>query len=386
MRFALIGPVYPYRGGIAHYTTSLANALIEAGHEVKVFSFSRQYPRWLYPGKSDKDPSKVYQQVEALYTIDTLNPISWIRTARLISQYRPDLVIFQWWTTFMAPAFWIMAKTLRAKDFSLTFLIHNLLPHEKKIYDPYITKFTLQTSDAILVQSQREMDKVYRLLPKKKVYLHDMPILQLENTRIEKNEARLYLGIPISIPTILFFGIVRPYKGLRDLLISLAKLREEGFRFHLLIIGEFWESSLEYTELIKALEMEKYVHIEDRYVPNEDLIYYFSASDFLVAPYREGTQSAAVKLAIGFGLPVIISDVIEDNLISSLENVIKFKTGNIASLSEAIRKMLRDFKNYSLPNTNELMIAKSWNSLSYTIQKISNELRNDTKLDTSSFQ
>ena len=342
MKIVLIGPVYPYRGGIAHYTTALATAIKDAGHEVKVFSFSRQYPQWLYPGKSDKDPSKTYQQIDALYTIDTINPISWLKTARLISQWKPDLVIFQWWTTFMAPAFFIISNKLKKCDFPTVYIVHNVYPHEKKIYDELFTRIALNQAKRFITHSEKEMKKLIKILPNSNTQYLPLPINDLYRPQvIEKNEAKKMIGVNHKIPLLLFFGIVRPYKGLRLLIQAVETLIEKHIDVQLLIAGEFWEDIDQYLALTLNSSAKDLFVFENRYIPNEELSKFFSACDIFVAPYTAGTQSATIKLAMSFGLPIIASDVIRDDLLREYPKFISFSNADPYSLSNSIEKTLR---------------------------------------------
>ncbi|TLM99460.1 hypothetical protein FDZ73_21815 [bacterium] len=143
MKIVLVGPVYPYRGGIAHYTTMLAKTLQDAGHDVKVISFKRQYPKWLYPGQSDRDPSGEPLTVPASYPLDPLYPWTWTRTVSSICRDKPDMVLFQWWTTFWAPAFAVVAAMLKRRRIRVGFLIHNVIPHEARPWDKILAKMAL---------------------------------------------------------------------------------------------------------------------------------------------------------------------------------------------------------------------------------------------------
>ena len=158
MKISLIGPVYPYRGGIAHFTTLLALKLIEAGNEVQVISFRKQFPKWLYPGKSDKDTSEGRVRVEASYVLSPLNPFDWMKTTWLIKKFKPDKVVFQWWVTFWGLAIGMVTHSLKRRGFENHCIIHNALPHEPKIYDSLITKFALSAVDSKACQGKGHLN------------------------------------------------------------------------------------------------------------------------------------------------------------------------------------------------------------------------------------
>lgn len=308
MKFVLIGPVYPYRGGIAHYTTMLCRALRERGHKVLMVSFKRQYPSWLYPGRSDKDPSKKPLTVEdARYWIDSLNPLTWLRTFWRIRRYQPDVLILQWWTTFWAPVWFVLGILNRLfLRKPLVYICHNVLPHETQWWDPWIARAVLRWGTRFIVQSEEQKELLVGLIPKSSVIVVPLPMYGMfADGKIAQKEARERLGLPLDVPVLLFFGIVREYKGLQDLLAALPGVREQLGRVILVVAGEFWDDKRPYLDMIERLGISDLVIIEGRYIPNEEVPLYFSAADVLVAPYRRVTGSGAVQMARGFGIPVI---------------------------------------------------------------------------------
>ena len=312
MKIVLIGPVYPYRGGIAHYTSLLAQAL-DRHQTTQVISFRRQYPSILYPGQSDKDPSQAPLQVTAEYLLDPLYPWTWVNTARSIVGQRPDVVVITWWTTFWGPALATLAYLLRRRKIKVLFLIHNVLPHETRPWDSWLARLTLGQGDKLILLSQRERLRLATLLPRLQAPAVVVPIPVYKTVfgeQIPKRLARCRLGQPLEGILYLFFGIVRPYKGLDDLIQALAILKAQGITARLLVAGEIWEGEARYHTQVERLGLQDQVVFENRYIPNEDVGLYFSAADGFVAPYVDGTQSAALKLALGFDLAVILTEVI----------------------------------------------------------------------------
>lgn len=314
MKIVLIGPVYPYRGGIAHYTTSLSLALQRAGHEVEVLSFKRQYPAFLYPGQSDKDPSENPTRVDAEYLLDPLYPWTWVRAAKKILSIQPNLVLIQWWVTFWGMAFGALIRFL-GKKVKTAYLIHNVLPHENRVWDRLLARFALAPASAFIVQAPSQRERLLGLLPNAQVHFCNHPAYgRLGRQVVSKIEARKQLGLPMDVPIFLFFGIVRPYKGLKHLLDALSKLNGS---IHLVVAGEFWEDVALYKKQIDSLNLTQQVMLMNKYIPNEEAHLIFSAADALVAPYVGGTQSGVVELAHGYGLPVVMSDIIADGLNSN---------------------------------------------------------------------
>ena len=313
LKFSLIGPVYPFRGGIAQHTSHLSIAMEERGHEVSVFSFNQQYPKWIYPGKTDRDPSQLKIEIEASYSLTPFNPLSWLKTANLISTTNPDLVIFQWWTTFWAPTYISLNTLMNRRGIALLYLIHNVLPHEERPLDRWLVKKTLGASDFFLVQSSREYDRLSQLFPNSPITLTPHPTIDFyANQQISKVEAKKRLNIGTNQPLILFFGFVRPYKGLFILLEAVRLLRDWGHLVNLIVAGEFWESEDGYHRYISSHELEHQIKFENRYIPNEEVGLYFSAADLFVAPHIQGTQSGAITIAASFHLPIIATTAILD--------------------------------------------------------------------------
>lgn len=344
MKIIFIGPVYPYRGGIAHFTTALATAAIGAGHEIEVLSFKRQYPRFLYPGKSDRDPSKDALSVPAKFLLDPLYPWTWAQARREIIRSKPDLVVFQWWTTFWAPAFGILARYLKNNNIKVLFLVHNVYPHETKFWDKPFAKFALMAAESFLAMARSQQKLLISLFPDKQTILSPHPTYQfVSNSKIEKNNARAQLSIPFDRKVAIFFGIVRPYKGLRLLVEAAGILKKEGNPIHLLITGEFWENVTEYQHLFERENLVDWVTIQNCYIPNEDVPLYFSAADLLVAPYVGGTQSGVVKLAMGYGLPVVVTPGIADEMLNfgEKQNVFVSSSADSASLIKPIKLALQ---------------------------------------------
>lgn len=317
MQIAIIGPTYPFKGGIAHHTTLLVNALRQAGHDVLFISYTRQYPRFLY-GRSDKDPSAqpIQAEVEVHYVIDSLNPISWIRAGRMIATFGAEQLILPWWVPFWSPLYLVLTHYLtRAKPgLPVVFLCHNVLPHESSRLKRWITTLTLGQGSGYLVQSQSEAEKLSLLLnaPRYVVVPHPSyaPLVSQEGgqqTTGLPNEMSHFIQ---ATHRALFCGIVRHYKGL-DILLEAIRIAKERLPegFHLAIAGEFWED-VSYTQrFIKSHQLESMVTIDNRYIPNQTLAAYLTLTDIVVLPYRSATQSGIIQAALAAHRPVIGSRV-----------------------------------------------------------------------------
>jgi glycosyltransferase involved in cell wall biosynthesis len=375
MRLALIGPVYPYRGGIAHYTTALCRALRKRGHEVLLVSFKRQYPQWLFPGQSDKDPSREPLRAEqAHYWIDSLNPLTWLATFRQIRAYQPDLIVQQWWVTFWAPAWFVLGVLNRwfLKRPIMT-ICHNVLPHEARPWDRWLAKLALRQGTAFIVQSMQEKDQLLSLLPDARAQILPLPTFDmLADQQIPRARARQQLGLSQDLPILLFFGIVREYKGLMDLLEALPAVKESLGQVLLIVAGEFWGDKQGYLDTIQQLDIERSVLIDDRYIPNEEAAVYFSAADLLVAPYRRVTGSAVIPTARAFGLPVVTTELPGLAQVVDRESDRLAPPGDPQALATAITAILAEVAQpgKAKPHQGE---ACTWDQLVATIETLAEQ-------------
>ena len=362
MKIILIGPVYPYRGGIAYVTTHLANTLMAAGHQIKVISFSRQYPGFLYPGKNDKDPSQQPIKIPADYLLDPLYPWTWFNTSKAAAEFQPDLIILTWWTTFWAPAYFALCKLL-GKRARIALLIHNAIPHEARFYDRWLTKLVFRRADHYIVLSQRESRRLTEIIPDAAPYLCDLPLHDISQTRLSKSEARAALNLPQVKHVLLFFGIVRPYKGLNILLEALAILKQRGKSPYLLIAGEFWEDIKDYEAKIHSLGLLDLVRIDNRYIPNEEVGVFFSAADLFVAPYLDGTQSGAISVAMSQNVPILATD----RIAGDLAWVSKVPAGDAEALANGIINCLEELET---PSQFQSQTDNSWSGITELLNGI----------------
>jgi glycosyltransferase involved in cell wall biosynthesis len=307
MKYVLIGPTYPYRGGISHYTTLLYQHL-SAVHETKLYSFKRQYPSFLFPGRTDKDPSGSPLQVPCEYLLDPLNPLTWLETFRRTQRERPDAVIIQWWVPYWALALASVAFLLRRfTPVKVVFICHNIVPHEGSIVDTFLTRLALAQGQYFILQSQKDLSDLKALLPHAQAVRTVLPLYDTYQWEVmEEAAAKAALGL--AGPVVLFFGFVRKYKGLEYLIRALPQVLR-NLPAQLLIVGEFWEDRDAHLEMIEKLGLQQHVTVVDRYVPNEEIGLYFSAADVVVLPYVDATQSAVISLAYAFDKPVITTDV-----------------------------------------------------------------------------
>lgn len=306
-RIAVIGPVYPYRGGIAHYTGLMCKALAKTSR-VFMVSFKLQYPRFLF-GKEQKDFGNDTFRVEGTeYLIHTVNPISWVYTAWKIRKRKPDLVVMQWWHPYFSLCYWSLLKLLGRVP--VLFICHNVFPHERFFGDVFLTKHVLGNGDYFIVQSaqdEKDLRTVKRDAVCQKTVHPTYNAFKISN--LSKEESRRQLQLALDEKILLFFGFVREYKGLKNLLRAMPDVVECLGNIRLLIVGEFAGDKKDYLHIIDRLGISRSIVIYDSYIPDREVEKFFMACDLVVLPYESATQSGIVQVAYGFEKPVLATRV-----------------------------------------------------------------------------
>ena len=306
MRIALVGPLHPWRGGIAQYLGLLGEAL-RARAEVAAVTFTRQYPGFLFPGQSQRDPDAPPPGFPVSALIDSINPFTWPGAARHLDAFAPGLVILKWWIPFFGPAFSATVAPLRRRGTRVMLVCDNLIPHERRVGDRAFTNMMLRESDGYLVMSEsveRDLDTLKRGAPRRRV-LHPL-YAQFDRGRYTRESARARLGLDGEV--VVFFGYVRRYKGLDILLEAWPRVRERR-PATLVVAGEFYEDAAPYRALAAAAGGEPTVRLLGRYLPDDEVEALFKAADVVVLPYRSATQSGVTHVAYALGVPVITTDV-----------------------------------------------------------------------------
>ncbi|MBU4444921.1 glycosyltransferase [bacterium] len=309
LKIDLIGPSYPFRGGISHYTTLLYKNL-KKKYDTNFYSFKRQYPNFLFPGKTDKDYSNfALKDDDTQPMLDSLNPFTWIRVAYKIIKDKPDITIIPWWIIFWAPHFLTIILILKLfSNTKILFICHNVVEHESGLLKKLLSKMVLAKGDFFIVHSNEEKERLKELIGDRNIRETFHPTYEEFNSEeITKQKAKENIGIDDE-RVILFFGFVREYKGLKYLLEAMPNVLK-SVKVKLLIAGEFWDDKQNYIDLIGKLDINANVKIIDEYIPNEEIPSYFYASDIVILPYTSVTGSGLVQLAYGFNKPVVVSNI-----------------------------------------------------------------------------
>ncbi len=279
MRISILGPTYPFRGGIAQCTTLLYRYL-RARHTVSFYAFKRQYPAWLFPGKTDKDTSEnAVVEPGTEHVLDSLNPSTWLQVANRIRKDRAELVIIPWWNSFWTPQFLTIALLIRLfTNARILFVCHNIFEHEARFFTRFCSKAVLKQGDLFVVHSREEFDRLKEFIPAERIILGFLAQNDLfEGTGWDRAEARTRLGLGLQEEVLLFFGFLRPYKGLEVLLRALPSVLEKR-PVTLMIVGESWGGTDSTEKIVQELGLNSHIFRVDRYVPNEEVGLYFSRS------------------------------------------------------------------------------------------------------------
>jgi glycosyltransferase involved in cell wall biosynthesis len=312
LKIIILGPIYPYRGGIASDNEILAGELIKLGHDVEVFTFSLQYPKFFFPGKTQFVEHQKAPDIPISRKINSINPFNWLKVGLELRRKNADLIISRFWLPLIGPS--IASVALLGKQGRKRLhigIIDNIIPHEKRPGDRPFAKYYLWTLHGGIVMS-KIVEKDVRTLSKRSLplSLFSLPIYSQYGDKIKRDSALEQLKLDLQKKYILFFGFIRKYKGLDLLLESMLEDRLLGEPdIHLIIAGEFYDDEERYLNLINDERIKSRVHLFSDYIPEEDVRVFFSAADLVVQPYRTATQSGITQIAYHFGIPMIVSNV-----------------------------------------------------------------------------
>ncbi len=310
MKITIIGPSYPYRGGIALFSNRLAQALVADGHEVNIVTFKLQYPNFLFPGKTQFSTDTNGSDLNITRAINSVSPFNWIKVGKQIKTAQPDLVIFKYWMPFMAPCFSTIAKHIKKNNSTkILAVVHNLIPHEKRMGDTALTKFFLKQIDGFITMSKSVLADLEKFDTTKPKVFSPHPLYDNFGIPKSREEALNALGLDTAFKYMLFFGIVRKYKGLDLLLNAFADKSLRDGSVKLIVAGEFYDDEKEYLDIIKKNKLEDSIIMINKFIPDDEVVNYFCAADIIVQPYRNATQSGVTQIAYHFDKPMLVTDV-----------------------------------------------------------------------------
>lgn len=309
-RVVIIGPAHPLRGGLATFNQRLAREFSDQGHDCSIYSFSLQYPSFLFPGTTQYSNEPAPGDIQIHTLINSVNPLNWIRTGNRLRKERPDIIVVRYWLPFMGPALGTILRRVRKNGHTrIVCIADNVIPHERRPGDNAFTKYFLKSCDAFVTMSEKVMQDLRTFQPAKPAKLVTHPLYDNFGSILSKSDARRHLGLPENEKIILFFGFIRKYKGLDLLLEAMAdeRIRRSGIR--LLVAGEFYEDASAYNELINRLGIREKLILRTDFIPDSEVKYYLCAADAVIQPYRNATQSGVTPLAYHFEKPMLVTNV-----------------------------------------------------------------------------
>lgn len=355
MRLAIIGPLPPFRSGVARHTWMLGRALA-VRTELLIVSFVRQYPRWLFPGANDRDQTAFpLAEPYCRYELDSLNPLSWRRTVRMVEEHCPDAVVLPWWTVFWVPCYLYLVWAFRRKGIPVHFLCHNVVDHDAGWIHHLAARSVLSRGSGFIVQSLAEKQRLEELVKEHNITVHPHPAFD----RFVAQGPHLPPRAPLEL---LFFGIVRPYKGLEVLLHALTRLEDLDYR--LTIAGEFWQGREAALRMIADYGLVDRIELVGRYVSDEEASGYFQRADAVVMPYLRASGSGVLGLAYSYGKPVIASRIPGlEEWVTHGETGLLVGAGRADELAIAIRSLTRSRAREMFPAISAFAGRLTWDSL-----------------------
>ncbi len=357
---------------MAAYNERLVTELQDKGHEVTLYTFSLQYPSILFPGKSQFLEEEGPQHLKIKRLINSINPINWLKVGNLIKKEKPDVVIIKFWLPFMGPCFGTILRQIKKNKHSqIIAIIDNIIPHESRIGDTIFTKYFVKPLDGFVAMSQNVYEDINQFDTQKKKILSPHPLFDNFGENLERKNALEYLKLDSEFKYILFFGLIRKYKGLDLLLEAFADERLRNENIKLIVAGEYYSDKEYYSNIIKKHSLENDIIQVDEFIQNSDVKYYFSACDLVVQPYKSATQSGVTQIAYHFNKPMIVTNVGGLEELCPNEKVGYVVNTNPKEIADAI---LRFFNNTDIEtmiaNIKEEKKKYSWDILVNNIMKL----------------
>jgi len=376
-KIIIIGPAHPLRGGLATFDQRLAKEFIDGGDECLIYSFSLQYPSFLFPGKTQYSTDPAPKDLKIFSVINSINPLNWIKIGVLLKKERADIIVVRFWIPFMGPALGsILRRVRKNKHTRIICIADNVIPHEHRPGDTGFTRYFLKSCDAFITMSAKVMDDLRKFQKDKPALLVQHPLYDNFGLPVSRSAAREKLNLNDEGPIILFFGFIRKYKGL-DILLNAIKIIKEKMKGSevnmpkLLIAGEFYEDEKPYLEQIEKLEIGDNIILRTNFIPDSEVKYYVCAADAVVQPYRNATQSGVTPLAYHFEKPMLVTNVGGLPSLVPHEKAGLVAEPNANSIADAIIRFFQLGENYFLPHLRNEKQKYSWLNMVNAIRELS---------------
>lgn len=375
----IIGPGHPLRGGLATFNQRLAKEFISQGDDCSIYSFSLQYPKFIFPGKTQYTDEPAPENLVIHTVINSINPFNWTKIGNRLKKERPDIIIVRFWLPLMGPALGTILRRVRKnRHTKIICIADNVIPHEKRPGDKLFTTYFLKSCDAFITMSEKVMSDLRLFQKDKPAKLVSHPLYDNFGEIISKAAARKHLGLPEDENIILFFGFIRKYKGL-DLLLEamsvLKNIKHQTSNIKLLIAGEFYEDEKPYQELIDKLGIRDSLILKTDFIPDSEVKYYLCAADAVIQPYKNATQSGVTPLAYHFEKPMVVTNVgglpalVPDNKVGLVVEA------NAEAIAAGISRFYELGENYFIPHLRSEKQKYSWPVMTGTISQIANDIQ-----------
>lgn len=310
MKITLIGPAHPYRGSFATLTKRLAEEFQKEDNIVNIYTFTLQYPNFLFPGETQYTSNKAPENVNITRIINSINPFNWIKVGLRIKKEKPDMVILRYWLPFFSPCLSTISRIARLnKHTKVIAIVDNIIPHEKRFLDNTFTRYFVSGVDGFLAMSKNVINDISKFNTSKPRILTPHPLFDDFGDSVSKEEAQKKLGLNADDINILTFGLIRKYKGVDLLIDALADERLAKYPIKLTIAGEFYDSPTPYYDKVKQLGLSSKVNFIPKFIPDEDVKYYFCSTDLVAQTYRSATQSGVTQIGYHFEKPMLVTKV-----------------------------------------------------------------------------
>ena len=359
----IIGPAHPLRGGLASYDERLAKAFMDIGYDTTIYTFSYQYPAFLFPGTTQYSTEPPPENITIKVKINSVNPFNWLSVGNELKKLKPDIIVVRYWLPFMGPCLGTILKRVKKNRYTkIISIADNIFPHEKRLGDKPFTKYFLKPIDGFITMSEKVLADLHQFANGKPAQFVPHPLYDNFGEKISKEEARKKLNINPDDTVLLFFGFIRKYKGLDILLESMKILKKDPStqNIKLLIAGEFYEDEKNYRELLSDPLIKDNLIIHTEFISDSMVKYYLCAADCVIQPYRNATQSGVTPLAYHFEIPMIVTNV------GGLPSLVPDKkVGLIADPNaESIAKKIIEYfdlgEEFFLPHLREAKKKYSW--------------------------
>jgi glycosyltransferase involved in cell wall biosynthesis len=377
MKIIIIGTAYPYRGGLAAFNERLAYEYQCQEHDVEMYTYTLQYPSFLFPGKTQYSTDPAPQQLTIFRKINSCNPFNWIKVGKEISHKNPDMVIFAYWMSFMSPCMGTIARQIKHnKHTKIIALVHNMIPHEPSILDKILPGYFVKAMDGFMSLSASVVNDINRFdkrnCPKR---FSPHPIYDHYGERLPREQALSLLHLDSDFRYVLFFGFIRGYKGLDLLIDAFAYERLRDSNIKLIIAGEFYEDSSAYIQRIKELGIEDRIELFTDFIPNEEVNRFFSAADIIAQPYKTATQSGVTQIAFHFEKPMLVTNVGGLSEIVPNEKIGYVVEPNAQDIANALIKFFEQNKQREFEeNIKDEKKKYAWERFTNTIDKLYQEI------------